>query len=259
MAVYKGRPVQGGGMFARTALLITLIISLGCGNTATERVEVVVPSRVGMVSLTFDDGYESAYRLALPILNKYGLKATWYIINNRAGPAYMTKDKLLALQAQGQEIGGHTRNHFPLDTVSDAVALAEVQGGRLDLLALGVTEVRTFAYPFGRYNARTQEVVLAAGFTTARTVDGELQNDLSTKATLLHAWSIVPATQLGQITSAIDKAVRDQSWFIIVIHRVDEDGNSISVRHELIEGVASYLVTRKVKVVTISEGFRLLR
>ncbi|MBX4189106.1 polysaccharide deacetylase family protein [Candidatus Parcubacteria bacterium] len=215
--------------------------------------------KTGMVSLAFDDGYMSAYTKGLPILATYGLKATWYIIINRTGPSYMTQKEWLALETAGHEIGGHTRNHFQLDTASEARAQDEIGGGRQDLLKAGVKEVTSFAYPFGSYKASTPDIVGSAGMTTARTVENDKQNSAATNPRLLKSWSLNPNSQLADIRAAIDKAMRDTTWFIITFHRIDEDGNSISVRHELLEGVAAYLVEKKVPVYTVSQAYKRLR
>lgn len=60
------------------------------------------------ISLTIDDGYDSAYLLAAPALERWGLRASFAIIADLIGqPNYMTLSQLLDLDARGHEIIVH--------------------------------------------------------------------------------------------------------------------------------------------------------
>ncbi|GAC1378963.1 MAG: hypothetical protein NVSMB43_20770 [Pseudarthrobacter sp.] len=74
----------------------------------------------GMVSVTFDDGWASQYNNALPVLNKYGIPATMYIISGsvNAVPSYMTQDQIQAFASRGDEIAAHTVTHPDLTTLT---------------------------------------------------------------------------------------------------------------------------------------------
>jgi hypothetical protein len=64
---------------------------------------------------------------------------------------------------------------------------------------------------------------------------------------------------LQHIQDVIDRAQQDEgSWLIIVFHRVDEDGNIISVRHELIAQTIAYLQQKNAQVVTHTEAEKIL-
>lgn len=63
-----------------------------------------------IVVVTFDDGYESDYTYALPILEKYGAKATFFVFGGAIGKKeYMTKEQVKLLSASKcAEIGNHS-------------------------------------------------------------------------------------------------------------------------------------------------------
>lgn len=113
------------------------------------------------IVLTFDDGYESAYTAALPLLQQYGMTGTFFIITGLVGqPGYVTWEQVAALAAAGMEIGAHTVSHPDLRGLAEAAVHAEVadSGQRLaDALGSAVT---VFAYPAGSFN---QSVVAAVG------------------------------------------------------------------------------------------------
>ncbi|MGZ9585594.1 polysaccharide deacetylase family protein [Paenibacillus marinisediminis] len=64
------------------------------------------------VLLTFDDGYESFYTLAYPILKKYGYTATNFVmvaaVDNRTGVTKMTWDQMREMKQAGMSFYSHT-------------------------------------------------------------------------------------------------------------------------------------------------------
>ena len=74
-------------------------------NGSTNQQKVVV--------LTFDDGYESQYSNAKPILDKYGFKATFAVVCNYVGSAdnRMTWKEIKSLQQEGHDVASHSMNH----------------------------------------------------------------------------------------------------------------------------------------------------
>jgi peptidoglycan/xylan/chitin deacetylase (PgdA/CDA1 family) len=119
--------------------------------------------------LTFDDGFQSVYTEAFPVLQRYGMSATVFLI---AGPddaggrlpafegrAMLSWPEIREMQQAGVEFGAHTLTHPDLTRLSaDAVAReVTISKARIED-ALG-TRVSSFAYPFGRYDARARDLV----------------------------------------------------------------------------------------------------
>jgi peptidoglycan/xylan/chitin deacetylase (PgdA/CDA1 family)/uncharacterized protein YjdB len=224
----------------------------------------------GLVSIDFDDGYQSMYDNGLPILDAAGLKSTQYIITQRVGTEeYVTLDEVLQMYNNGHEIGAHTRTHPSLTTLTQAQMTDEVAGSKQDLISWGITPT-TFAYPYGAYNATVEAVVKSAGFRGARDSDlgynssgvglsfgGPLDHTTRPLVLWSEAAEMDMNTTLANITSEIDYAVANNLWLVILFHRVDETDSccaSISVSHELIQGTVDYLVQHQVPVVTNNEG-----
>ncbi len=122
--------------------------------------------------LTFDDGYESVYGEAFPVLQRYGMTATVFLtVGNRGretpterlpslnGRPMLSWREILAMQREGIEFGAHTLTHPDLTRLSPGRLAEEVCGSKTILEeALGVP-VSTFAYPYGRYDRRSRELV----------------------------------------------------------------------------------------------------
>jgi peptidoglycan/xylan/chitin deacetylase (PgdA/CDA1 family) len=133
------------------------------------------------LAITFDDGYRDNYENALPILEKLSLPATFFVVSRWIGSdvvpfwdrrlgvrhPWMNWEQVRSLHRKGYDIGGHTRTHADLGTLSPLAAHQEIVGSRCDLEeGLGAT-VESFAYPFGGQDHITdmnREVVRAAGF-----------------------------------------------------------------------------------------------
>ena len=72
------------------------------------------------VILTFDDGYVDNYKNAFPILQKYNLKATIFLISDFMGtyPNYMTWGEVDEMQQSGLiDFESHTLSHPELDKI----------------------------------------------------------------------------------------------------------------------------------------------
>ena len=227
-------------------------------------------SNHGLVSINFDDGYQSMYDNGLPILDAAGLKSTQYIITQKVGlDSYVTLDEVLQMYNNGHEIGVHTRTHQNLTTLTEAQMTDEIVGANQDIISWGITPT-TLAYPYGGYNPTVEGVVQSAGLRGARDSDlgynssglgltfgGPLYHDTHPLLLWSEAAEIDMNTTLSDITSEIDYAVANNLWLIILFHRVDETEPCcapISVDHSLIQGTVDYLVQGHVPVVTNNEG-----
>ncbi len=122
------------------------------------------------VVLTFDDGYEDNYIHAFPVLKKYGLRATIYLVVNDIGkPGKLGWEQILEMKNSGLiDFGSHSLSHPFLDCiVSPDELVNEISRSKKILeekLGAGVT---TFAYPCGRFNAGVRQRVAEAGYRTA--------------------------------------------------------------------------------------------
>lgn len=119
------------------------------------------------VVITFDDGNLDVFDYAYPIMKKYGLVGTFYIVENYIDSSDMiSTDQVKELIQNGWEIGLHSRSHAHL--TAEGVDLAdEIRLAKLDMEEkLGVA-INSFAYPFGEINADVIRLTISYGFTSA--------------------------------------------------------------------------------------------
>jgi peptidoglycan/xylan/chitin deacetylase (PgdA/CDA1 family) len=122
------------------------------------------------VVLTFDDGYEDNYTVAFPILRRYRLAGTFFIITRNVGKrGFMTWQQLREMRAQGMSIQSHTVSHPELPEVSTARLKTELAQSR-DAIASNLGYVpRVLSYPSGKYDAKVEAEAATAGYRVAVT------------------------------------------------------------------------------------------
>ena len=132
------------------------------------------------VILTFDDGMADFFTEVLPILTHYNFPATLYIATafvngtcdwlRREGEStrlMVTWEQIAQIQAAGIECGAHSHTHPQLDMLSPSMAQHELLTSKKTLEEHLGQRVTSFAYPYGYYTATTQQLVHAAGYTSA--------------------------------------------------------------------------------------------
>jgi peptidoglycan/xylan/chitin deacetylase (PgdA/CDA1 family) len=133
------------------------------------------PPRI--VTLSFDDG-RASQGVVDGLLAPRRLHGTFFIIsrsvNTGDDPDSLSWAQIHRLARHGDEIGGHTRTHPHLPTLSRAAQIDEICGGRRDLQAQGFHPV-SFAYPYGEYDATSESVVRQCGYADGRGAFGGVE------------------------------------------------------------------------------------
>ena len=123
-----------------------------------------------VVLLSFDDNLKGDFIYAKPILDKYGFKATFFIICNKTGISGTARflnrtnwQDITAMQKDGMDIESHTMNHRHLNHLSANALNLEI-GGSKQCLANHGFNVTTFAYPYNEGSNNVTVVNLVAKY-----------------------------------------------------------------------------------------------
>jgi peptidoglycan/xylan/chitin deacetylase (PgdA/CDA1 family) len=144
---------------------------------------IALPAKPIVVS--FDDGYGSQVRNAMPILRGFGWPGVLNLeVKNLSVAGGITKAQVRRLMHAGWEIDAHTLTHRDLTTLDAATVRHEVGGSRVVLRRLFHVPVDGFAYPAGRYDATAEAAVRAAGFRAAETTEPGLAHMNADRAAL---------------------------------------------------------------------------
>jgi peptidoglycan/xylan/chitin deacetylase (PgdA/CDA1 family) len=117
------------------------------------------------VVLTFDDGFEDARTVVLPLLRQRGMRATFFIVPAFVGqPGFLDWNGVRALQSAGMEIGSHTVDHARLGDLPDGRIRWELVESKRLLEEQLQVPIEAVAYPFNSVRARILETAKEAGY-----------------------------------------------------------------------------------------------
>jgi peptidoglycan/xylan/chitin deacetylase (PgdA/CDA1 family) len=124
------------------------------------------------IVLSFDDGYLSQLKNALPVLKARGWPGVLNLEYRNLQPVWGIRPPgIRKLIEAGWEIDGHTLTHPDLTAVSAAQLHDEVAGSREAIRRRFHVPVNFFCYPAGRYNDSVIAAVQAAGYLAATTTN----------------------------------------------------------------------------------------
>jgi peptidoglycan/xylan/chitin deacetylase (PgdA/CDA1 family) len=157
--------------------------------------------------LTFDNGYESQYTNALPVLKQLGWTADENIQLSGLPPSEggLTTDQVKGLIAAGWELDTQGISHADLITLDSAELRYQIATARQILRSRYGVPVEWFCYPSGHYNSTVIDAVRAAGFVGSTTVEpgwASRHSDPYRLPRLRVLGGTSPAALLAQIDSA---------------------------------------------------------
>jgi len=156
--------------------------------TMSELVENKATLANKSIAITFDDGYEDNFTTAFPILKKYNIKATIYLVVDRHNREWSSKRK--AKNNSGElmnepklqdnqihtmidsgliEIASHTLTHDNLAKISTEQKYDEIYKSKEIIEDAFSIKCNSFCYPFGIMDESDHKLVKEAGYTNATT------------------------------------------------------------------------------------------
>ncbi|HET7147161.1 MAG TPA: polysaccharide deacetylase family protein [Candidatus Nitrosopolaris sp.] len=168
-----GKPIAKPSHGIQTTSSKSIVSGADNSNNNTSNINGGNNDRV--VIINFDDSFKNQFLYAKPILDKYGLKATFFEVCGWIGKYPVSKKSwqdIAALKQDGMDIESHTMTHAHLNTLSTAELNYQIGQSKQCLLNHGFA-TPIFAYPYSEgSNNITVVKVVAGNYDLARTDSG---------------------------------------------------------------------------------------
>lgn len=214
----------------------------------------------GMVTLTFDDGWEENIDTAIPLMDQYGYKsnqfyATTFIQNSDEEDPIGT---INAIKNKGHEMGSHTITHPDLTTLSGTQLIKELRDSKSYLQSVLGVPINYFATPYGAYNTPVLAEI-SKHYTVHRTVDAGYNSKDNFDQTRLKVQNVLNTTSAAEVQQWVDKAYEERTWLILVLHRVANDPGPYDTTPALFKQQLQVLQAKGIPVVTITQALNELK
>lgn len=215
-----------------------------------------------IVTITFDDGWESVYTQAFPVLQKHGLKTTQYIISDTLDEAsYMSAAQLRQMHQAGHEIGGHTASHADLTTLDDEQLKHELSDSQQILQRL-FGSVRDFTSPYGAYNAHTLAVI-SKYYRSQKNAEGDPKADddqpINVKDSFnplnIVSYSVRQSTTDKDLQKLLADAKEHNGWVILTYHQIDYSGEQYAISPEDFDHQMALVSNSNLRSATVGQVF----
>jgi peptidoglycan/xylan/chitin deacetylase (PgdA/CDA1 family) len=294
----QSNKIKSTGIIISLIVILFIIMSNLSNDYALLPKVLATPVETGgntnkVVILNFDDSQKSQYTNAKPILDKYGFKATFYVVCSYIGAkeGYMNWQEVETLHREGHDIASHSMHHIHLAELPKKAIEFELSASKKCLQDHGIN-AKSFAYPFDSgSDDKTVINIVAKYFEIARTGNDALaflrcdnpkiqptQTDCRTYTDknglnyanryTVRAWSQDATRNENSYNDTVMldkfiKIVNSQTKYnndgtiraipIIVYHRVGESGDIYNTSLKLFEAQMKYLYENDFRVLTMAD------
>jgi peptidoglycan/xylan/chitin deacetylase (PgdA/CDA1 family) len=210
-----------------------------------------------IVSFSFDDFPRTAYSAGGAILEKFGVRGTYYAAwglrntSNELGDQFRSED-IESLLEKGHELASHTFSHISCRSVSGAAFRGDVEKGRQAIAEAAGADSANFAYPFGDVTLQAKRT-LRRGLTSARSIFPGF-NGPEIDLNLLRAINLYGGLDgLKRTGELIRENFEQKSWLIFYTHDVRENPSPYGCTPALFEGAVSCAVGSGCRILTVRE------
>ncbi len=214
-----------------------------------------------LIAITFDDGFETDYLQAYPLLKKRKMVATTYITTGLIGKkGHLDWTQVRALREAGWTIGCHTHNHPWLTHLSKDEIAAEMQEVNRAFLKAGLSTPDHHAYPFGDVDRKTIEVIRQYRLTgraipTGRPPAGD---DIDYYRLQAHQLYLDSEQALKELKALLDGTVEKQDVLILYTHEVKAAAGKYGAKPLYLARLLDYITELGFTVVNMDELYAYL-
>ncbi len=218
---------------------------------------------IPLVSFTFDDVPESAYRNGAAVLEEYGLRGTFYIASGTCGTTdtywrVIGRDQVRDLHQRGHEIGCHTFSHRAVDDLNAHELTDECRRNFENLRDLCPDiQLTSFCYPFGCISL-PRKLQLQKQFDTCRGIFEGVNSGVVDLA-LLKVIELYDRTlSRDKLNRVLRQTRQTTGWIIFYAHDVTERPSHMGCSPGLLRTAIEEIRKQDISCCTIAESLPLI-
>ena len=197
-----------------------------CLAAVCVKVQALEPVPDKLVVLTFDDSVASQVTFVAPLLKKYGFGATFFITEGFEFAVdkehYMTWEQIKGLDAQGFEIGNHTRKHAGVAKQKPEQLASDVEFIEQQCAKNGIARPTSFCYPGYQTSEAAVKLLRERGYLFARAGGGQVFDPTKDDPlTMPQAFDSKPDSTLDQFKAAVAQA-KEGKIAVMTFHGVPD-------------------------------------
>lgn len=207
-----------------------------------------------LVTITFDDGYESQFRTSWPVLDKYGYKGTFFITTGFLNTDYFMSDWMVqSLKNNGNQIAAHTVTHPHLISLSDEEIEKELYDPQVYLRSAFDINSYDFSAPFGEVDNRVLDRIRYYYRSHRGVLSGYNRKDNFDIYNLL-VQNVLLTTTTEEVRSWLEETKNSNAWLILVYHQNDYVGDTYSATPESFSAQIQSIYDSGMTIVTFDKA-----
>lgn len=226
-----------------------------------ERTRVArLPAGRPMASFTFDDVPDSAHAQGAAVLDRCGVKGTFYVASGICGARdtywrVIGEAEVADLDRRGHEIGCHTFNHVNVHTLGARELAFECDRNAANLSRIMGRDFApvSFCYPYGDLGVR-QKRLLQDRFATCRSIYEGLNVETVDLGMVLVAECFDATLKPDKLARLVADAARPGAWLVFYTHDVTDDPTFMGCTPGLLSSAVEAVQAAGFDVVTMAEG-----
>ncbi|HZP55517.1 MAG TPA: polysaccharide deacetylase family protein [Candidatus Saccharimonadales bacterium] len=207
-----------------------------------------------LVTISFDDGWESSYKNGVPAVDAMGFKPTFYINGGNLGQSgYMTADQVKALSAKGYEIGSHAYYHDDLVSIPLSQAYSEITKNNTYLSSLIGMPITDFATPYGSYNQPILNKIMQY-HQSHRDTSGLVNYKYNFNPRIVHSVLVTKGTTLSSLNNLLQTTKANGGWLVLTYHEIASGGDDYTITKSTLQSQLNAIKNSGLTVETVQQG-----
>lgn len=214
-----------------------------------------------VASITFDDFPRNAWTRGRPVLDRHGVKGTYYTAGGFCGRTvegteFYGEADLTEIAAAGHELACHGFGHQPTPELSTEALQADAERNREFLRPfLGGDAPTSYAFPYGRVSLRTKRF-MAPRFSNVRGVHPGVNvgrvdlGQLNTISLEARCWD------QDRIEAAIQRVLHDRGWLVFYTHDVSESPTAYGSTPAMLDWALGRVAAARIEVLPMRDAVK---